>query len=85
VDLGVMNSIQFLEPTIICPGGASGALDQHGKPVTPAKALDLLSTGLIDVSRFITNQYASLEAVPQAFTQDRFDKGYIKGVAVFDN
>lgn len=85
VDLGVMNSIQFLEPMIICPGGASGALDAHGKPVTPAKALDLLSSGLIDVSRFITHQYPSLEAVPQAFTQDRFDQGYIKGVAVFDN
>jgi threonine dehydrogenase-like Zn-dependent dehydrogenase len=85
VDLGVMNSIQFLEPTIICPGGASGALDHHGKPVTPAKALDLLSTGLIDVSRLLTNQYASLESVPQAFIQDRFDKSYIKGVAVFDN
>ncbi|MBL8205187.1 MAG: alcohol dehydrogenase catalytic domain-containing protein [Blastocatellia bacterium] len=85
VDLGVMNSVQFLEPTILCPGGASGALDQHGKPVTPAKALDLLSGGLIDVSRFITHQYTSLEMVPQAFTQDRFDKVYIKGVAVFDN
>lgn len=84
-DLGVMNSIQFLEPTIICPGGASGALGINGKPVTPAKALDLLSSGLIEVSRFITNQYSSLEAVPQAFTQDRFDSGYIKGVAVFDN
>lgn len=85
VDLGVMNSIQFLEPTIICPGGASGALDKHGKPITPAKALDLLSSGLIDVARFITNQYSSLETVPQAFSQDRFDNGYIKGVAVFDN
>jgi L-iditol 2-dehydrogenase len=84
VDLGVMNSIQFLEPTIICPGGASGALDGTGRPVTPAKALDLLSSGLIDVSGFITHQYLSLDAVPQAFTQDRFDKGYIKGVAVFD-
>ena len=24
------------------------------------------------------------ETVPQAFTQDRFNKGYIKGVAVFN-
>lgn len=85
VDLGVMNGIQFLEPTILCPCGASGAVDAKGKPITPAKALDLLSGGLIDVSRFITHQYASLTTVPQAFTQDRFDKGYIKGVAVFDN
>ncbi len=85
VDLGVINSVQFLEPTILSPAGASGALDPLGKPVTPAQALDLLSSGLIDVSRFITNQYATLEAVPQAFMQDRFDNGYIKGVAVFDN
>ena len=85
VDLGVMNGIQFLEPIILCPCGASGAVDAKGKPITPAKALDLLSGGLINVSHFITNQYASLETVPQAFTQDRFEKGYIKGVAVFDN
>jgi L-iditol 2-dehydrogenase len=85
VDLGVMNSIQFLEPTIICPGGASGALDGNGKPVTYGQALELLSGGLIDVARFITHQYASLDTVPQAFTQDRFDPSYIKGVAVFDN
>lgn len=85
VDLGVMNSVQFLEPTIICPGGASGALDANGKPVTFAQALELLTSGLIDVSRFITHPYTSLETVPQAFTQDRFDKSYIKGVAVFDN
>ncbi len=84
VDLGVFNSVQFLEPTILSPAGASGALDAEGKPVTPAKALDLLSSGLIDVARFITNQYSSLEAVPQAFTQDRFELSYIKGVAVFD-
>ncbi len=82
VDLGVLNSIQFLEPTILCPGGASGALDEHGKPVTPAKALELLSSGLIDVAPFITHQYAALATVPQAFTQDRFDQSYIKGVAV---
>jgi threonine dehydrogenase-like Zn-dependent dehydrogenase len=60
-------------------------LDEVGKPLTPAKALDLLSGGLIDVARFITHQYSSLEAVPQAFTQDRFEPGYIKGVTVFDN
>jgi L-iditol 2-dehydrogenase len=84
LDLGIMNSVQFLEPTIISPCGASGALDASGKPVTPAQALELLSGGLIDVSQFLTHQYDSLATVPQAFAQDRFDHHYIKGVAVLN-
>ena len=84
VDLGVMNSVQFLEPTILSPCGASGAIGADGKPVTHTHALELLSSGLMTVAQLITHQYSSLAAVPQAFTQDRFAKDYIKGVAVFN-
>lgn len=83
-DLGVMNSVQFLEPTILSPCGASGAIAANGKPVTHTQALELLSGGLIQVSQLITHQYSSLATVPQAFTQDRFAKDYIKGVAVLN-
>ncbi|MFN7927020.1 MAG: alcohol dehydrogenase catalytic domain-containing protein [Blastocatellia bacterium] len=84
-DLGVMNSVQFLEPTWLSPCGASGAIDKDGRPVTHKQALDLVSGGVINVKQLITHQYSSLATVPQAFTQDRFDQSYIKGVAVFDN
>lgn len=83
-DLGVMNSVQFLEPTILSPCGASGAIAADGKPITHMQALELLSGGVINVSQLITHQYSSLASVPQAFTQDRYAKNYIKGVAVFN-
>ncbi len=84
MDLGIMNSVQFLEPTILAPCGASGALDEFGKPVTATKAIELLSSKLIDVSQLITNQFHNLESVSQAFTQDRFAPDYIKGVAILN-
>lgn len=83
-DLGVLNNVQFLEPTLVAPCGASGALDADGRPRTYRRALDLLSGGLIDVARFITHRYHGLSEVPRAFARDRFAPDYIKGVAVLE-
>jgi L-iditol 2-dehydrogenase len=82
VDLGVMNNIQFIEATFVAPTGASGGFDADGRPSVYRKSLKLISEGKINVSKFITHQYRSLEAVPQAFASDRFGADYIKGVAV---
>jgi L-iditol 2-dehydrogenase len=82
VDLGVLNNVQFLEPTFIAPIGASGGFDSDGRPLTYRRSLKLIEAGRINVSKFITHRYASLEAVPQGFAQDRFGADYIKGVAV---
>jgi len=82
VDLGVLNNVQFLEPTLIAPIGASGGFDADGRPSTYRRSLELIEQGRINVSRFITHRYHSLEAVPQGFAQDRFGADYIKGVAV---
>ncbi len=81
-DLGVLNNIQFLEPSFISPIGASGAIDADGRPATYRRALELLSSRRIDVSRFITHRYRSLEEVPRAFSTDRFSADYIKGISV---
>lgn len=82
VDLGVMNSIQFIEATLVAPTGASGGFDADGRPAIYRKSLKLIGEGKINVSEFITHQYQSLEAIPQAFAKDRFGADYIKGVAV---
>lgn len=84
VDLGALNAIQFLEPTLISPCGASGALNEFGKPETHIQALNLVSDGKIEVSRFITHRYSSLESAINAFSLDRFDSNYIKGVAALN-
>lgn len=82
VDLGVLNNVQFLEPTLIAPIGASGGFDIDGRPLTYRRSLNLIEQSRINVSKFITHRYHSLEAVPQGFAQDRFGADYIKGVAV---
>lgn len=82
VDLGVMNTIQFIEPTLVAPTGASGGFDTDGRPLTYRRALGLLGEKKIDVTKLITHRYSSLEAVPQGFAKDRFENNYIKGVAV---
>jgi threonine dehydrogenase-like Zn-dependent dehydrogenase len=83
VDLGVLNNIQFIELTIVTPTGASGGFDADGRSSVYRKSLELISDGKINVSKFITHRYRSLEAVPQAFANDRLGADYIKGVAVF--
>lgn len=82
VDLGVLNNIQFIETTLVTPTGASGGFDADGRPSVYRKSLELIIEGKINVSKFITHRYRSLEAVPQAFANDRLGTDYIKGVAV---
>jgi threonine dehydrogenase-like Zn-dependent dehydrogenase len=82
VDLGVLNNVQFLEPTLVSPVGASGGFENDGRPSTYRQALQLLSSGRINVSNFITHRYTSLADVPRGFAQDRFSPDFIKGVAV---
>jgi L-iditol 2-dehydrogenase len=82
VDLGVLNNVQFMEPTLIAPTGASGGFEADGRPSIYRRSLELLSAGRIDVSRLITHCYRTLEEVPQAFAADHFGADYIKGVAL---
>ena len=84
VDLGVLNNIQFIEATLVAPTGASGGFDDDGRPSIYRRSLELLSEGRINVSKFITHQFKSLDAVPKGFAKDRFAADYIKGVATLD-
>jgi L-iditol 2-dehydrogenase len=82
VDLSVMNQIQFLEPTLVSPVGASGGHDSEGRPVTYRRALDLLEKGTVDVAPLITHRYSSLDQVPAAFAGDHRQADYVKGVVL---
>jgi threonine dehydrogenase-like Zn-dependent dehydrogenase len=85
VDLGVLNNVQFLEPTLVSPIGASGGFEADGRPSTYRQALHLLGSGQINVSKFITHCYQTLDEVPRGFAQDRFGADFIKGVALLDH
>jgi len=82
VDLGVLNRVQFLEPTFVSPAGASGGHAADGRPLTYARALELVESGTIDVASLITHRYPSLDAVPAAFAGDHRRPDYVKGVVV---
>ena len=80
VDLGVLNNLQFLEPLLVSPVGASGGFEPDGRPTTYRRALGLLETGRVKVGPFITHRYTSLEEVPAAFADDWTAPDYVKGV-----
>jgi L-iditol 2-dehydrogenase len=82
VDLSVMNQVQFLEPTLLSPVGASGGFEPDGRPTTYVRALRLIEEGTIDVAPLITHRYPSLDKVPRAFSDDHRVPGYVKGVVV---
>jgi threonine dehydrogenase-like Zn-dependent dehydrogenase len=78
--LGVMNQVQFLEPTLVSPVGASGGHGADGRPLTYERALRLIEAGTVDVAPIITHRYSSLDAIPLAFAGDHKSANYVKGV-----
>jgi L-iditol 2-dehydrogenase len=82
VELGVLNQIQFMEPTLVSPAGASGGHGADGRPRTYARALGLIERGVVDVASLISHRYSSLDSVPDAFGGDVHRPDYVKGVVV---
>ena len=80
VELGVLNQVQFREPTFVSPAGASGGHDSDGRPLTYLHALQLLEDGTIDVAPLITHRYRALDELARAFGGDHRRADYVKGV-----
>jgi len=80
-DLGVLNNVQFMEPTLVAPVGASGGFETDGRPSTYARSLKLIEGGRIEVAPIITHRYTSLDEVPDAFSSgDKHAPDYVKAV-----
>ena len=82
VGMEVLNQVQWAEPTLISPVGASGGFDADGRPAVYRRALRMIEEGRIDVSPLVTHRYDGLEAVPRAFAEGYREEGYVKGVAL---
>jgi L-iditol 2-dehydrogenase len=82
VDLSALNGVQFMEPTMISPAGASGGFEADGRPSAYVRALKLVEEGRIEVDPLITHRYDSLAGVPGAFGGDHRQPDYVKGVVV---
>jgi L-iditol 2-dehydrogenase len=80
--LSALNGVQFMEPTLLAPTGASGGFDHDGRPTTYFRALRLIESGEIDAASLITHRYPSLASLPDAFMGDHRSVDYVKGVVV---
>ena len=80
VDLSVMNNVQFLEPTLVSPVGASGGFLDDLRPATYRRALGLIENGVIEPGPIVTHQYTSLDAVAEALGGAHRAPDYVKGV-----
>jgi L-iditol 2-dehydrogenase len=82
VDLSLLNQLQFLEPTLLAPVGASGGFERDGRPSTYVAALRLIERGEVSVAPLITHRYPSLDAVPRALAGDYRASDYVKGIVI---
>jgi L-iditol 2-dehydrogenase len=80
VDLSVLNSVQFKEPTLVAPIGASGGFDEDGRSSVYRRALRLLEQREVEVAPFISHRYTSLDAVQGALEADFREPDYTKGI-----
>jgi L-iditol 2-dehydrogenase len=78
--LEALNGVQFLEPALLAPAGASGGFLEDGRPATYDAALRFIEQGRIDVAPLITHRYSSLDDLPRAFGDDHRSPEYVKGV-----
>jgi L-iditol 2-dehydrogenase len=79
-DFSILDPVLFLEPTLVASVGASGGFDPDGRPTTYRRALELVSSGKVEVLPFVTHRYEALEKIHHAFKGDFQREDYIKGV-----
>lgn len=78
--LETLNRVQWREPVMVSPIGASGAFGDGDEPIVYSRSLALLEEGRIDVSKFLTHRFRGLEDAEFALTDGHRVPGYIKGV-----
>jgi L-iditol 2-dehydrogenase len=79
-DIGLLDSLYFMEPTMVISVGASGGFEPDGRPSVYRRALEMVSSGEVQVTPFVTHRYHALEEIHQAFERDFQCQDYIKGV-----
>ncbi len=79
-DFSVLDPVFFSEPTLVIAIGASGGFDPDGRSTTYRRARELVASGEIKVSPYVTHRYRALEDVHRSFEQDFMGEDYVKGV-----
>lgn len=76
----LLNNLQWHEPVIVMPAGASGGFDPDKRPSVYRRALGLIQAGTIDAEAIVSHRYDGLDAVQSILEHEMSQDGYVKGV-----
>ena len=82
-DMALLNYLQFLEPALVSPVGASGGFDTDGRSLTYRNSMRHLTSGHIQVAPIITDT-CNLETLPRVFSEETSRPDFIKAVVLPD-
>ena len=77
--MSLLNAVQFLEPTLVAPTGASGGFDDDGRPSIYRRALTHLVEGRVRVGPLITDR-PGFESLPRVFEIEQARADFVKAV-----
>ena len=81
---GTLDAIQWRGAHLIASSGASGPIDEEGRPSLYREAIRHLERGTIKVDHLVTHRYDQLEDLDRALGVDPGTGNYLKGVLVRD-
>jgi threonine dehydrogenase-like Zn-dependent dehydrogenase len=77
-----LNELQWKEPTLLLPVGASSGFDADGRPSGYRQALAHITSGRVRAGELVSHRYQGLDSVPTAFAGAHREPGYSKGVVI---
>ncbi len=80
-EMPLLNYLQFMEPTLVSPVGASGGFDADRRGLTYRKAMRHLVSGKVKAGPLITHP-CDLNTLPRVFAQDYSSPEFVKAVCL---
>lgn len=77
---GTLDALQWRGAHLIASSGASGAIDEDGRPTLYRESLRHITEGTIRMDDLVTHHYRGLEDLDRALGVDPGTDGYLKGV-----
>ena len=76
----LLNELQWREPIVVTPAGASGGFDADGRPSIYRRSLHMIEAGSIDAESLLTHRYDGLGELQRVLEKDMAGEDYLRGV-----
>ena len=81
---GTLDALQWRGVEMVATSGASGPIDDDGRPGLYREALDHIAGGRVRVDDLVTHRHVGLKQVATALSDAPREPGYLKGVLALD-